>query len=180
MTLPPGQDDFGLGPAMPVYPMAPAATAPPMARPSSVREAFWFTLGGAALFVALAGLWLAVGWDGIRDGAREGLVDEGGFVNAADIDVRARAMAFFVMLFAVLATAPYVTFAALMLRGRNWARVWLTVLVSIGGFVTLIAVFLPYDGRLGIVARLVALVLTGLSVTIVSMLFGRQANQYFR
>ncbi|OLF07477.1 hypothetical protein BLA60_26455 [Actinophytocola xinjiangensis] len=159
--------------------MAPVAAVPPVAEPAAVRVAFWLTLGGAALFLALVGLWIGVGWGGLRDSARTQLMDNGDPVGSGDVDVRARAATFVIILFAVVGTAPYVTFAALLVRGRNWARVLLTVLVSIGGFVALVAVFLPYDHDLGPATRLVALALAGVSAAIVSLLFGRRVNRYF-
>jgi hypothetical protein len=85
----------------------------------------------------------------------------------------------FVLMFASLvATAPYLTFGALLRRGRNPTRMLPTVLVSIGGFVTLILMVPPY-ASCGLLIRILAPALIGGSVAIVALLFARASNEFF-
>jgi hypothetical protein len=179
--MPPGHGTPG-GAWVPPYPSYPHPMAPmavPPSRPQSVTAAFWFTLAGVVLFLVVVGLGIGVGWDDLRDVSREELVEDGERFTSADIDTSARGGAFGLCLAALVMTAPYVTFAAVVLRGRNWARVLLTVLVSIGGFVSIFALFPAYDSPLGGLLRVAVALLVGSSITVVTLLFGRAANQYF-
>ena len=74
--------------------------------------------------------------------------------------------------------AFWLTLGALLRRGRNWTRVLLTVLVSIGGFVTLILMVPPYPSY-GLLIRLLAPALAGESVAIVALLFARASHEFF-
>jgi len=160
--------------------MAPAGVPMPPARPGVVTAAFWLTLGGAALFLVTVALLLGVAWEDMRETARETLVEDGERYTEEDLDSTARMVMFVYVLLAVLATAPFVTFASLLRGGRNWARVVLTVFVSIGGFVSLIMVFPPYGDHVNVpVVRVLELVLAGLAATIIVLLFSRDANRYF-
>lgn len=157
--------------------MTPMALPPP--RPQSVTAAFWFTLAGAVLYIVVVGLGIGVGWDDLREAAREDLVEDGERFTSADLDTSVRASAFGLIFVALVMTAPYVTFAAVALRGRNWARVLLTVLVSIGGFASIFALFPAYDSPLSGLLRAAVALLIGSAITVVTLLFGRVANKYF-
>lgn len=174
--------DYGPPPTMyPQYPMGtmgPVAERGGLAQPRPVRLAFWLTLGGAVLFLALMAVALAVSMDDIRDSARGNLIDAGKPFDEGDVSARASGTVFVLVFAALLAAAPLITFGSLLRGGRNWTRVLLTVLVSIGGFVALILMLPPY-ASLGLLLRLVALALAGVSIAIVALLFSRQANTFF-
>ena len=86
--------------------------------------------------------------------------------------------AFFYVLLAVVAAAPFITFGALLGTGRNWVRVLLTVLLSVGGFISLIALLTPYS-EADALLRVIALMLLGISVAVITLLFSSAANRFF-
>jgi hypothetical protein len=165
-------------PQYPMGTMGPVAERGTLAQPRAVRLAFWLTLGGALLFLALAALALSVSMDDLRDTARGNLTDAGDPFDEGDVRANASGTLFVLMFAALLATAPFITFGSLLRGGRNWTRVLLTVLVSIGGFVAVILMLPPY-ASLGLLLRLMALALAGVSIVIVALLFSREANTFF-
>ena len=162
----------------PMYPMAPVAERGGLVQPRSVRLSFWLTLGGAVLFLALAAIALAGSMEEIRDEVRSEFTAEGRSFDEGDVSSGASGTVFVLMFASLVAVAPSIVFGSLLRRGRNWTRVLLTVLVSIGGFVTLI-VMLPSYASFGLLIRLMALALVGLSIAIVALLFSRSSNEFF-
>jgi hypothetical protein len=158
--------------------MSPVAERGRLAQPRAVRLAFWLTLGGAVLFLAFVTIVLSASMDDIRDLARGNLTDAGDPFDEGDVNANASGTLFVLVFTALLATAPFVTFGSLLRRGRNWTRVLLTVLVSIGGFVALLLMLPPYPGP-DLLLRLMALALAGVSIAIVGLLFSGGANTFF-
>lgn len=176
---PPDQGQPGYPPPMyPSLPMAPVAAQNELAHPRAVRLAFWLTLGGAVLFVALVAIALSVSAEDIRDLGRGTTSDGGAPVDEHTVRTNAAGTQFVLAFAALLATAPFITFGALLGGGRNWARVLLTVLVSVGGVLVLI-LMLPSYASYGLLIRLMAVALIGLSIAIVSLLFSRASNAFF-
>jgi hypothetical protein len=158
--------------------MAPVATPGSKPRPRGVTAAFWLTLAGSALFLASVAIVLAATIDSLRDIVRETYIEDGTPYDETDIQSGAMSTAMLLMFLALVPTAPFITFAALLRGGRNWARVLLTVLVSIGGFVSIVQIFLPYPNAAALI-RVVELALVGTSVAIIILLFSARANRYF-
>lgn len=166
---------YPTGQPPPAYPMAPVATPDRMPRPAVITAAFWLLMAGAALFVIGVAATLVANMDNLEQFSRESLQEDGQQFTEGDVHGVARISAMlFTAAAAVLAT-PYVIFAALLRGGRNWARITLTVLVSIGGFVTALLIIAPLD--LG--ARLAEVALVIIAIVIIVLMFNSTANPYF-
>jgi len=158
-------------------PMSPLAAAPQPRRPRAVDLAWWLTLGGAVLFLVLLIVDVAGSWNDILAAARRGLVADGQPFTERDVQTDAKGTAFVLMAFGAAIAAPFVTFGALLLKGRNWTRVVLTVLLSIGAFLSAVLMLPVFTG--GIAGVLLAAVLVGLAIWVIVLLFSRAANEFF-
>lgn len=162
----------------PGYPGMPGVASPPAPgrrrRPGVVDFAFWLILLGGAISVAMLVSALLIGNADLERSLGETLAEDGPYTEE---DLRSF-KAFVIAMFAVLLAVPlalFVVFGFVMRGGRNWARVTLTVLLSIGLLVALgIAVAPAY-----VPVRLLAVLMIPLNVAIIVAMFQSAANQYF-
>lgn len=159
----------------PVYPMAPAATPVRMSRPAVITAAFWLVIAGAVLFVVGVATALTANMTDLEQFARESFAEDGEPFTEGDVQSLARFEALWFTVLAAVLAAPYVIFACLLRGGRNWARVTLTVIVSIGGFVTALLIIAP----LGIGIRLVEVAVVAIAIMTIVLMFNSTANPYF-
>jgi hypothetical protein len=163
---------------MPLYPGYPAmpggGAAAAMARPTPVIVAFWLVLGGVVLVMLMLVLALLLDWATVLAQARESVAEDGPYTEA-EVRTVARITAGVYTLGIGIPATLYIVFAFLMRGGRNWARVTLTVLLSIGMAAALITAIVP----LPVVVRLLVIPLVAISITAIVAMFARDAGPYF-
>jgi len=159
----------------PGYPaMSGVGAAPPVRRPASVELAFRLLLFGALIVAGILVLAVVIGNDDIERSAREELAKDGPFTES---DVAAFKVGV-IFAFSVPVAVPMtliVIFAFVMRRGRNWARITLTVLISLGLLAALITAIAPAY----LPVRLLAVALFPINLAIIIAMFQASANQYF-
>jgi len=157
------------------YPgMAPTGAAPTVRRPGPVNVAFWLIMLGSAIVVAMFVSAVLIGDADLDRAAREELAKDGSFT---DSDVR-----FFkigvIGTFAAMVVVPlalFVVFGFVMRAGRNWARVTLTVLLSLGLVAALITALAPAY----LAVRLLAVVMFPLNIAVIVTMFQSSAGPHF-
>jgi ABC-type Fe3+ transport system permease subunit len=164
--------------AYPAYQQAPypgmpgVGAAPPMRRPGAVNLALWLILLGAAVVLAMFVSAVLIGGADLEQSARESLAQDGPYTES---DVRSL-KTFLIAMFSALLAVPmalFVVFGFVMRTGRNWARVTLTVLLSIGLVVALGLALAPAY----LAVRLLAVVMFPLNIAAIVAMF--QAGPYF-
>jgi hypothetical protein len=160
----------------PGYPVMPPGmgAAPPMRRPGSVVLAFRLILLGAAIVAAMWVLNLALDTESLDRVARESLAQDGPYTESDVSAFKAGVIAVSVVFIAIPMTL-IVVFGFVMRRGRNWARVTLTVLLSLGLIAAVITALVPVY----VVVRLLAVVLFVVNVGILFAMFHSSADPYF-
>jgi hypothetical protein len=159
----------------PGYPVMPGVgAAPPMRRPGPVVLAFRLILLGAAIVAAMWVLNLALGTESLDRAARESLAQDGPYTESDVTAFKAGVIGGSAVFIAIPMTL-IVVFGFVMRRGRNWARVTLTVLLSLGLIAAVITALVPAY----LVVRLLAVVLFVVNVGILFAMFHSAAGPYF-
>ncbi|MGQ0839272.1 hypothetical protein [Actinokineospora sp.] len=166
-------------------PYEPMPAAPPVddrsmgaagVRPKSVDMAFNLWIANAALGLLGFIVTLAVGREAMRDTARTTLQDSGTRFTEADLDAAVTAAMVFTGIVALLFVGLYVLFAFKMRAGRNWARITLAVLGTIGLVLGLLGVV---QGGQGAVALIVSIVQIALIAGALYFMFVKDSSDYF-
>jgi hypothetical protein len=151
----------------------------PATRPATVLVAFWLVLAGAALLLLMLVLSFAAGWDTLEQFARESLAEDGRPQTDAAVHGVAQLTALVYTGILIILISVYVLFAALMLGGRNWARVTLTVLLAIGLFLAVIIAVLTAVRWSAAYLTLLATALAASCVGTIVAMFRGSAGPYF-
>ena len=146
----------------------------PMPRPLMVSVAFRLVLIGIGIVLLMLVLSLVVEYDELREQARQQLAEDGPYTES-EVPGFTAFVAGFISLAVGIAAGLFLLFGILMRRGRNGARVTLTVLLSFGMLVSLICALAPF----GLIVRLLAIPLLAVCVAAVAAMFSRDAGPYF-
>ena len=157
----------------PGYPAMPGA-APPARRPGSVELAFRLIMIGTAIVVAMVALGFLLGADAIDREAREELAKDGDFT-AADVQAFKVGLIVGTSVMVGIPMTLFVVFGFVMRGGRNWARVTLTVLLSLGMLAALITALVPVV----LAVRLLAIVLIPVNIAVIVAMFQSSAGPFF-
>jgi hypothetical protein len=147
---------------------------PAVPRPTPVTVAFWLVLGGAAVVLLMLVLGFVTDWDSWVEQAREQLAEDGAYTQN-DLDSFSRFSAGAVTVGLLVPMGLYILFGALMRSGRNWARVTLTVFLSLGLVAALVVALVP----LTLVVRLLAIPLALLCIATIVVMFAGSTGPYF-
>jgi hypothetical protein len=159
----------------PGYPAMPGmGAAPPVRRPASVVLAFRLILLGAALCVAMVVLSFVLGADALDKNLRSDLAKDGAYTES-DLQAYKAGVIGVVAVLVAIPMALFVVFGFVMRSGRNWARVTLTVLLSLGLLAAVIEALVPTF----LPARLLAILLFVVNVGVLVAMFQSSAAPHF-
>lgn len=159
-------------PGQPVTPSAGVATPP--RRPGSVIFAFRLILLGSVVVAAMLVLAFVIGNDELEQSARDELAKDGPYTDS-DVQFFKAGVIGVSSLSVAVPMALIIIFGAVMRGGRNWARVTLTVLLSLGLLGAMITALAPAY----LPVRLLAVLMFPLNVAIIVAMFQSTANRYF-
>ena len=161
--------------AYPGYPTMPGVgAAPPMRRPGSVQLAFRLILLGSVIVAAMLVLAFVVGSNEMDLGVRETLAEDGAYTES-DVQSFKTFLIVVASLSVAVPMALFVVFGFVMRSGRNWARITLTVLLSLGLLGALITAIAPAY----LPVRLLAVLMFPLNIAVIVAMFQPSANPYF-
>ncbi|MBM7770475.1 protein-S-isoprenylcysteine O-methyltransferase Ste14 [Actinokineospora baliensis] len=167
----------------PNQPYQPMPAAPPIneqlpaaVRPKSVTTSFQLWVVSAILGVIGFIVTVAIGTDALRENAATALRSQGKAATASEIDTVVTAGLVFAGVIAALSFGLYLLFAFKMRAGRNWARMTLAVLGTIGLIVNVLGLVSEGNSPANLVVGVIQVLLVG---TAIYFMFTADSKAYF-
>ncbi|GAA3003585.1 hypothetical protein [Actinokineospora diospyrosa] len=167
----------------PNQPYQPMPSAPPIndllptaVRPKSVTTSFQLWVVNAILGIVGFIVTVAIGTDALRESAATALRAQGKAATSAEIDTVVTAGLVFAGIIAAVSFALYLLFAFKMRAGKNWARMTLAILGTIGLIVNVLGLVSEGAAPAGIVVSVIQILLVG---TAIYFMFTADSKAYF-
>ncbi|RLK60659.1 hypothetical protein [Actinokineospora cianjurensis] len=159
---------------LPSAPPVDAGYGQPVARPASVENSFKLWVLNALLGVVGFILTLLLGVDALRENAAREIAKQN--TTGVDVDTVVTAGLVFAGVLAVGFFALYLLFAFKMRAGRNWARMTLAILGTIGILLSVLGLLTETAAPVDMVINVIQVLIVG---TAIYFMFTAEAKAYF-